>query len=79
MKIKNESQRTYFFNGGLVAPGKVVDILDKAVATALINGYPGELICLDDIEAEVIPVVEKQEEVAEEVVETKKTKSRRKK
>ena len=80
MKIKNESNRTYFFSGGYVAPGHVVDILDKAVAEALIKGYPGELTCLDNVEATVIPVVEKHEEVAdEEVTETKKTKSRRKK
>lgn len=78
MKIKNDSKRTYFFNGGYVAPGQVVDILDKAVAEALIKGYPGELTCLDNVEAVVIPVVEKQEEVAE-VSETKKTKSRKKK
>ena len=80
MKIKNESKRTYFFNGGYVAPGCVVDILDKAVADALIKGYPGELTCLDNVEAKVIPVVAKEPEVAEEeVVETKKTKSRKKK
>lgn len=80
MKIRNDSKRTYFFNGGYVAPGQVVDILDKAVAEALIKGYPGELTCLDNVEAKVIPVVAKQEEVAEEeVTETKKTKSRKKK
>lgn len=80
MKIKNESKRTYFFNGGYVAPGCVVDILDKAVAEALIKGYPGELTCLDNVEAVVIPVVKKEQVVAEEEVkETKKTKSRKKK
>lgn len=80
MKIRNDSKRTYFFNGGCVAPGYVVDILDKAVAEALIKGYPGELTCLDNVEATVIPVVEKQKEVVEEeVTETKKTKSRKKK
>lgn len=80
MKIRNDSKRTYFFNGGYVAPGCVVDILDKAVADALIKGYPGELTCLENIEAVVIPVVAKQpEEAKEEVVETKKTKSKKKK
>ena len=80
MKIRNDSKRTYFFNGGYVAPGCAVDILDKAVADALIKGYPGELTCLDNIEAVVIPAVEKQpEETKEEVVETKKTKSKKKK
>ena len=79
MKIKNESQRTFCFNGGCVAPGKVVDVLDKAVANALIKGYPGELVCLDTLEVEVIPAVEEKAEVAEEAVEGKKTKSRRKK
>lgn len=80
MKIRNDSKRTYFFNGGSVAPGHVVDILDKAVAEALIKGYPGELTCLDNVEATVIPVVAKQEEVVkEEVTETKKTKSKKKK
>lgn len=80
MKIRNDSKRTYFFNGGYVAPGCVVDILDTAVADALIKGYPGELTCLENIEAVVIPVVAKQpEEAKEEVVETKKTKSKKKK
>lgn len=79
MKIRNDSKRTYFFNGGYVAPGCVVDILDKAVADALIKGYPGELTCLENIEAVVIPVVAKQTEETEEATETKKTKSKKKK
>jgi hypothetical protein len=70
MRIKNESQRTFCFNGGSVAPGKVVDILDKKVAEALIKGYPGEIFCLDNAEVEVIPAVEP---VKEETVEEKET------
>lgn len=61
MRIKNESQRMFFFNGGSVAPGKVVDIEDKKIAEALIKGYPGELFCLDTAEVEVIPAAPKAE------------------
>lgn len=67
MRIKNESKRLYCFNGGQVLPGRVVDIKDEAVAKALINAYPGELIALDNIEVEVIEPV--SEEVLEEVAE----------
>ena len=66
MKIKNESQRVFCFNGGSVAPGKVVDIQDRKIAEALIKGYPNELFCLETAEVEVIPAVKVVEEVPAE-------------
>lgn len=69
MRIKNESKRLYCFNGGQVAPGRVVDIKDEAIAKALVNAYPGELIALDNIEVEVIEPI--SEEVSEEISEEK--------
>ena len=66
MKIKNESQRMFCFNGGFIKPGEVVDIQDRKVAEALVRGYPGELFCLETAEVEVIPAVKVVEEVPAE-------------
>ena len=77
MRIKNESQRVFCFNGGSIAPGKVVDIQDEKIANALVKGYPGEIFCLDTAEVEVIPVVEEQKEEETEKVSTRKTKSKK--
>lgn len=74
MRIKNESQRVFCFNGGSVAPGKVVDILDEKVAEALIKGYPGEIFCLDNVDAEVIPAVKSEKEEAEKEEKTEAVK-----
>jgi hypothetical protein len=79
MRIKNESQRVFCFNGGSVGPGKVVDIQDEKVAEALIKGYPGEIFCLDNVEAEVIPAAEPAKEEAVEEEETVKVSTRKKK
>ena len=54
MRIRNEGKRTFFFNGGKIAPGEVVDIRDEAVAKALLKAYPKELICLDDLKVTVV-------------------------
>lgn len=54
MRIRNESRRTFFFSGGSIAPKKVVDIKNEAVAQALVKAYPNELIALDKLKAEVI-------------------------
>lgn len=79
MRIKNESQRLFCFNGGSIAPGKVVDIQDENVAKALIKGYPGEIFCLDTVEVEVIPAVKpvKDEAVEEKKAEPVKVSGRR--
>ena len=77
MRIKNESQRVFCFNGGSIAPGKVVDIQDEKIANALVKGYPGEIFCLDTAEVEVIPAVEEQKEEETEKVSTRKTKSKK--
>lgn len=78
MKIKNESHRTFYFNGGAIVPGEVVDVQDVNVANALIKGYKGELFCLDTAEVKVIPAVAPQEEaVVEEVATRKKAKSKK--
>ena len=63
MRIRNEGKRTFFFNGGKIAPGEVVDIRDEAIAKALLKCYPNELICLDDLE---VRVVESKKETAPE-------------
>ena len=65
MKIRNEGKRTFFFNGGKIAPGEVVDIRNEAIAKALLNSYPKELICLDDLKVRVVESPAK-EPVAEE-------------
>lgn len=65
MKIRNESKRTYLFNGGSIKPKEVVDIKDKAIAHALILNYPDELVCLDLVESRVIEA--KSEDKAEVV------------
>lgn len=81
MRIKNESQRVFCFNGGSVGPGKVVDIQDEKVAEALIKGYPGEIFCLDNVEVEVIPAAKpaKEEAVEEETVKVSARKKKSKK
>ena len=86
MRIKNEGKRTFFFNGGKIAPGEVVDIRNAAIAQALLKCYPNELVCLDDLKVRVVeskeePVVEKSS-AEEEVVEPapkKKTSKKSKK
>lgn len=88
MRIKNEGKRTFFFNGGKIAPGEVVDIRNVAIAKALLKCYPDELICLDDLKVRVVESEEKPVEepapvgeAAEEEVEEpapKKTSKRRK-
>ena len=60
MKIRNESKRTYCFNGGTIQPNEVVDIKDEAIANALIINYPNELICLDALESRVIEAEAKE-------------------
>jgi len=67
MKIKNESQRMFCFNGGFIKPGEVVDIQDRKVAEALVRGYPGELFCLETADVKVIPAVEEKTVVDEPV------------
>ena len=54
MRIKNEGKRTFFFNGGKIAPGEVVDIRNVAIAQALLKCYPNELISLDDLKVRVV-------------------------
>ena len=54
MKIRNEGKRTFFFNGGKIAPGEVVDIRNEAIAKALLNAYAKEIICLDDLKVTVV-------------------------
>jgi len=54
MRIRNEGKRTFFFNGGKIAPGEVVDIRDEAIAKALLKCYPNELVCLDNLEVRVV-------------------------
>lgn len=66
MKIRNESKRTYCFNGGTIQPNEVVDIKDEAIANALIINYPNELICLDALETRVIEAKEVSKESSEE-------------
>ena len=80
MRIRNEGKRTFFFNGGKIAPGEVVDIRDEAIAKALLKCYPDELVCLDDLEVRVVesqkeePVEEAaEEEPVEEAPAPKKT------
>lgn len=63
MRIRNEGKRTFFFNGGKIAPKEVVDIRDEKIAKALLKCYPRELVCLDDLNARVI---ETEETPAEE-------------
>ncbi len=46
MRIKNESKRTYCFNGGLVYPGRIANV-DDDVALELVKKYPDELLALD--------------------------------
>lgn len=65
MKIRNESKRTYFFNGGCIRPNEVCDIKDEAVAKALCINYPTEIICLDNLEARVVEVPKEPEESKE--------------
>jgi hypothetical protein len=82
MRIKNESQRVFCFNGGSIKPGEVVDLQDEKVAEALVKGYPGEIFCLDIAEVKVIPAAEPaKEEVVEEVkpakVSVRKAKSKK--
>lgn len=72
MRIKNESQRMFYFNGGCLAPGKAADIQDVKVAEALVKGYPGEIISLDDVEVTVIPAVKEEAPVEEAPVEEPK-------
>jgi len=90
MRIKNEGKRTFFFNGGKIAPGEVVDIRDEAIAKALLKCYPNELICLDDLEVRVVESkksepdeepapVEEAEPVLEEVKPASKKSVKRKK
>lgn len=54
MKIRNEGKRTFFFNGGKLAPGEVVDIRNETIAKALLNAYSKEIICLDDLKVTVV-------------------------
>jgi len=54
MRIKNEGKRTFFFNGGKIAPGEVVDIRDGVIAKALLKCYPEELLNLDGLEVRVV-------------------------
>lgn len=66
MRIKNEGKRTFFFNGGKITPGEVVDIRDEAIAKALLKCYQSELLCLDDLQVRVVESkkVEPEEEKA---------------
>lgn len=68
MKIRNEGKRTFFFNGGKIAPGEVVDIRNETIAKALLGSYSKELICLDDLKVTVVESP-KEEPVEEEKVE----------
>lgn len=83
MRIRNEGKRVFFFNGGSIAPSEVIELCDKAVATALVKCYPDELKCLEDLPVRVIAKQEKEEEIIaepEEVVEKpqpKKTPSKK--
>lgn len=86
MKIRNEGKRTFFFNGGKLAPGEVVDIRNEAIAKALLNAYSKEIICLEDLKVTVVesqkdePVIEEPaEEAKEEKPAPKKTGKKSKK
>lgn len=81
MRIKNESQRVFCFNGGSIAPGEVADIQDEKIAEALVKGYPGEIFCLETTEVKVIPAApaEKEEVVEEEPVKVAARKKKSKK
>lgn len=75
MKIRNEGKRTFFFNGGKIAPGEVVDIRNEAIGKALLSCYTKELICLDDLKVTVVESPKKEpveEEKVEEPVAEKK-------
>lgn len=67
----------FYFNGGCLAPGKAADIQDCKIAEALIKGYPGEIVSLDDVEVEVIPAV--KEEAVEAPAEEPKAKTQKSK
>ena len=54
MKIRNEGKRTFFFNGGKLAPGEVVDIRNEAIAKALLSAYAKEIISLEDLKVRVV-------------------------
>ena len=54
MRIRNEGKRTFYFNGGSIAPSEVVELKDKAISLALIKCYPNELKCLEDLPVRVI-------------------------
>lgn len=65
MKIRNDSNRVYCFNGGRIMPKRTVDIKDEKIAKALLKGYPNELKCVDSEVVEVIePADEKEDLVA---------------
>ena len=44
MRIRNEGKRSFYFNGGSIAPKEVVDLKNEAVAKALLKCYPNELV-----------------------------------
>lgn len=71
MKIRNEGKRTFFFNGGKLAPGEVVDIRNEAIAKALLSAYSKEIISLDDLAVRVVESP-KEEPVKEEPAEEAK-------
>lgn len=72
MRIRNEGKRTFYFNGGSIAPKEVVDLKEKATYEALLKCYPNELVSLDELVARVVEApVKVIEEVKEEVKEEK--------
>lgn len=91
MRIRNEGKRTFFFNGGKIAPGEVVDIRDEAIAKALLKCYPNELVCLDNLKVRVVeskktepakepaPVEEAEPDAEEEKKQSSKKTGKRKK
>ena len=73
MRIRNEGKRSFYFNGGSIAPKEVVDLKNEAVAKALLKCYPNELVSLDDLQARIVEdparVIEEAKEEKKEAVE----------
>lgn len=74
MRIKNVGKARIIFNGGFIAPGKVVELEDEKLGEILVKAYPSKLENLDNVE--VSTVVKKAENSAE--VSIKKTKRAKK-
>lgn len=43
MRIKNVGKARIIFNGGFIAPGKVVELEDEKLGEILVKAYPSKL------------------------------------